>query len=119
MTDYTAMDAAEMLSALRDDAQKWAQAFMQITAKYDHPVDEGDMIGWFANAIEQSHAVRRWALESSPVMTAAKTYADAHAALRSFKGPPQGREEEALINACLDAREALAQAADALNYPLP
>lgn len=63
MTDYTAMSSAEMVNACADNAQKWAEAFMQVTGKYPLPVSEADMIGWFANAIEQGHAVRRWKVE--------------------------------------------------------
>lgn len=61
MADYTAMESVEMLTALGDDAGKWAAAFCQTFAKVhpDQPVpDEGWMIGWFANAIEHSHDVR-------------------------------------------------------------
>ena len=57
MTDYTAMSGPELLAACRDDAAKWAAAFMQHQAKHG-PADEGTMIGWFANAIEHSHDVR-------------------------------------------------------------
>lgn len=57
--DYTAMSPGEMLSAVGDDASKWAAAFCQTAKKLGHGnIDEGWMIGWFANAIEQSHAVR-------------------------------------------------------------
>lgn len=63
--NYVAMDAPTMLSTVADDAHKWATAFMQITARYDHPIDHGDMIGWFANAIEYSSDVRRWRAEKT------------------------------------------------------
>lgn len=57
--DYTAMDAPTMLAEMGDDAQKWAAAFVQTAEKLGHTgIDEGWMIGWFANAIEHSHAVR-------------------------------------------------------------
>jgi len=59
MTDYTKMTASEMLQEVGDDAQKWAAAFCQTAEKLGHHgIDEGWMIGWFANAIEQSTAVR-------------------------------------------------------------
>ena len=59
MTDYTKMTASEMLQDVGDDAQKWAAAFCQTAEKLGHHgIDEGWMIGWFANAIEQSTAVR-------------------------------------------------------------
>lgn len=52
---YKEMKAAELLGALGDDASKWAAAFKEI-----HPdgCDEDTMLGWFANAIEHSHAKR-------------------------------------------------------------
>lgn len=56
--DYTTMGTGDMLSTVGDDAKKWADAFMQFTSQYDHPVDHGDMIGWFANAIEHSNDIR-------------------------------------------------------------
>lgn len=59
MTDYTAMTSGKMLSALGDDASKWAAAFCQHAKKLGHDIDEGWMIGWFANAIEHSSDVRR------------------------------------------------------------
>ena len=59
MTDYTQMSGPELLQALGDDAAKWAAAFCQRAKKYGgHDIDEGWMIGWFANAIEHSHDVR-------------------------------------------------------------
>lgn len=52
--DYRAMSGAEMLEACGDDAKKWADAFCQI-----NPIaDPNFMMGWFANAIEQSTTVR-------------------------------------------------------------
>ena len=56
--DYTAMNGPEMLAACRDDGAKWAAAFCQHAKKHGHEIDEGWMIGWFANAIENSHDVR-------------------------------------------------------------
>ena len=56
--DYTAMSSAEMLSVLRDDGAAWAAAFCQIAKKLGHDIDEGWMIGWFANAIETSWQTR-------------------------------------------------------------
>lgn len=55
MTRYTDMDAGDMLSALRDDAQLWATAFCEQFPDVPHDA----MIGWFANAIEHSGDVRR------------------------------------------------------------
>ena len=41
-----------------DDAAKWAAAFCQIRALHGFPIDESNMIGWFANAIEIAHDKR-------------------------------------------------------------
>lgn len=54
--DYTLLSESELLNELQDDAHKWAVAFMQITK--DKVIDEGMMIGWFANAIETAHDSR-------------------------------------------------------------
>jgi hypothetical protein len=57
MPDYTAMDGPQLLSAMGDDAAKWADAFCQHAKKLGHgDIDEGWMIG--ANAIESSHDLR-------------------------------------------------------------
>jgi hypothetical protein len=57
--DYTAMGAA-LTSACGDDALKWATAFVQHYRKgFAGGIDEGLMVGWSANAIEASAAVRR------------------------------------------------------------
>ena len=50
--DYTRLNAPELLQELGDNAQKWAQAFIQIVVEQGKTIDEGLMIGWFANAIE-------------------------------------------------------------------
>jgi len=57
ITDYSKFTAPELLEALGDNAQKWAQAFMQLSAGKE--IDEGLMIGWFANAIEHSSDIRK------------------------------------------------------------
>lgn len=54
--DYSAMDGADMLHAIGDDASKWATAFLQINPNCG--VDEDILRGWFANAIEHSHDIR-------------------------------------------------------------
>ena len=60
-TDYAGMDSPTLLSAMGDDASKWAAAFCQIAKKLGHgDIDEGWMIGWFANAIEHSSDARRF-----------------------------------------------------------
>ena len=61
-TDYTVL-AHKLGSVCQDDAAKWAAAFCQIRAKHGFPIDESNMIGWFANAIEIAHDHR---LENPP-----------------------------------------------------
>ena len=55
--DYTKLNAVQLMDICKDDARKWAQAFMQITR--GQVVDEGLMIAWFANVIEVSYDVRK------------------------------------------------------------
>lgn len=57
--DYTTMANGEMLTALGDNADKWATAFMQVIEKNNVTIDQDLMRAWFANAIEQSSAVRQ------------------------------------------------------------
>ena len=47
--DYTKLNGPDLLHEMGQDASKWAAAFCQLHPKAN--VDEGDMIGWFANAI--------------------------------------------------------------------
>jgi hypothetical protein len=68
--DYTTMSSSEMITALGDDAMKWSVAFCQMARKLGHHgIDEGWMVGWFANAIEHSSDVRRWQREALARMT--------------------------------------------------
>jgi hypothetical protein len=60
---YAAMEAGEFLSALGDDAQKWAEAFCEQYPDMDREI----MFGWFANAIEHSGDVRRGRLVRNEV----------------------------------------------------
>lgn len=53
--DYLSLSAGDMLQALGDGAEKWAEAFCQRFT--DVPQDQ--MVGWFASAIEHSSDVRR------------------------------------------------------------
>jgi hypothetical protein len=55
MTKYSEMSPGDMLQAVGDDAQKWADAFCEINPDADRET----MVGWFANAIENSSDVRR------------------------------------------------------------
>jgi hypothetical protein len=56
--DYTTMSTRDMLDAVRDDASKWATAFCQYAKIQGFDIDEGWMIGWFANAIEHASTIR-------------------------------------------------------------
>lgn len=55
LTDYTTLGTAEFYEACGVDASKWAAAFCQFAAKHGHDLDEGWMIGWFANAMMAMH----------------------------------------------------------------
>lgn len=48
-TDYTRLVGSELNKVCGDDAQKWAEAFVQICKD---PSDVDLVFGWFANAIE-------------------------------------------------------------------
>lgn len=61
MTDFASMSGVDLLEYCGADASKWAAAFCQIMGKNRwraQDIDEGLMIGWFANAIERSEQVR-------------------------------------------------------------
>lgn len=69
MPNYCDMQGGDMLKALGDNGQLWAQAFIQIIDRIGRDkIDEGFMIGWFANVIEHSNAVRRWAREAASAL---------------------------------------------------
>lgn len=51
---YAQMSPGDMLTALGDDAEKWADAFCELNPG----ADRENMVGWFANAIEHSSDVR-------------------------------------------------------------
>lgn len=48
------------------DAQRWAQAFMEIVVDRNIEIDEGLMIAWFANAIESSYDYRTRQKQNEP-----------------------------------------------------
>jgi len=49
----------QLLERLGDDAAKWASEFRKTAIKLGYSdMDEGWLIGWFANAIEHSTLVR-------------------------------------------------------------
>ena len=52
--DYQSMTEPELLQACGTDAARWAAAFQQKIVDAGKPIDEGLMIGWFANAIERA-----------------------------------------------------------------
>jgi hypothetical protein len=56
--NYTTMEGVDMVDVLGADASKWAAAFNQHAVKLGYSeMDEGWLIGWFANAIMHSHDV--------------------------------------------------------------
>ena len=72
------------LDRVGDDAKKWAQDFRSTAIRLGYSdMDEGWLIGWFANAIEHSNDVRRWRREADliPLHTAS---ADMLAALEDI-----------------------------------
>jgi hypothetical protein len=59
--NFADMDAPTLLGSLRDDAYRWAEAFCEIKRKRGWTIadiDEGLMVVWFANAIENSSDLR-------------------------------------------------------------
>jgi hypothetical protein len=64
---YLDMQAGDMLTALGDDAMKWAEAFVQRFPGL--PVE--DVYGWFASAIENS-----WDLRNSEITHSDTALAD-------------------------------------------
>lgn len=70
MPNFTSMKDFEINAACGDDASMWAAAFCQTCRKLGiEDVDEGWMIGWFANAIECSwqKRVNRAEPETRPI----------------------------------------------------
>jgi len=60
-TDFQTMSDPELLNYCGADAHKWAEAFCRIKEMQGWgatDIDEGLMIGWFANAIEHASHVR-------------------------------------------------------------
>lgn len=55
---YADMTDGQMLAACGDNAWNWAHAFQQLVVERGHRIDVDVMIGWFANAIENSQDVR-------------------------------------------------------------
>ena len=70
-TDFHTMSDPELLNYCGADAHKWAEAFCRIKEMQGWgatDIDEGLMIGWFANAIEHASHVR--GLAQTPAVTA-------------------------------------------------
>lgn len=60
MTQENKETSGEVLARLGDNAAAWAKEFRQTAIKMGYSdMDEGWLIGWFANAIEHSTDVRR------------------------------------------------------------
>ena len=55
MSQEAAMDEYDMSIHQNPDAAAWAKFFMECYANYKEPLDEGIMIGWFANAMMAMH----------------------------------------------------------------
>lgn len=68
--DYTKMEPGPLMMALGDDAAKWATFYCQTFPA----ADWGTMVGWFANAIENSWETRTRRAEppTCPVLTLVK-----------------------------------------------
>jgi hypothetical protein len=59
MIDATEETGPELLARLGDDANKWASEFNTTATRLGYsPIDEGWLIGWFANAIKYSYDLR-------------------------------------------------------------
>jgi hypothetical protein len=66
--DFYTMSDPDLLAYCGADASKWAEAFCRIKEQQGWglaDIDEGLMIGWFANAIEHSYQVRAAVLEAA------------------------------------------------------
>lgn len=69
-TDWTEVPGHTLPERLGDNGAAWAEAFCQHARKVGHEIDEGWMIGWFANAIEASweKRTRRAQPPTHPIM---------------------------------------------------
>lgn len=69
-------DAPALLARLRDNAALWAAEFRLTALRLGYSdMDDGWLIGWFANAIENTEMVRRsrWAASAPPPPTGGRT----------------------------------------------
>lgn len=79
---------ADFLGRLGTDAAKWAAEFRQTAIRLGYgDMDEGWLIGWFANAIEHARAVDRWAREAAEA-----------AAWQPIETAPRDAGSEVLLN---------------------
>jgi hypothetical protein len=72
--DFYDMSGPDLLAYCGEDASKWAEAFCKIKEVQGWgatDIDEGLMVGWFANAIEYSWHVRTHAAPASGDVRAA------------------------------------------------
>jgi hypothetical protein len=99
----------QLLERLGDDAAKWAAEFCKTAIKLGYSdMDEGRLIGWFANAIENAHQLRT-------SLTAAAQVGEQGHAPEYFYDPPRktlltkSQIEAATIERC-------AQVADNMAY---
>jgi hypothetical protein len=53
------MNDLEALTYMGTDGRKWAEEFCKIAKDHGHRIDEGWVIGWFANAIEAGREAGR------------------------------------------------------------
>jgi hypothetical protein len=53
MVDYTRLNDGELYHELGADGQKWAEAFKQHNPGCN--VDDGQLLGWFCNAVMAGH----------------------------------------------------------------
>jgi hypothetical protein len=53
------MTDGELLAYMGTDAAKWADEFCKVARDHGHNLDEGWVLGWFANAIETARDIGR------------------------------------------------------------
>lgn len=113
--DYTGLDGPAFLEALGTDAAKWAAAFRQIAIKLGYSdMDEGWLIGWFANAIMRQYDELQWQADPlrsriEALETALAPFAKAHCKLEQMPSMERysfSREELVEARVTYEARAA-------------
>lgn len=112
-----------LLRVLGDDAGRWASAFMRIVVKPGVAIDEGLMIGWFANAIEsRPRPSLERALEADNADTLRRRSAIVATAITWVRvwefcgrGSPQGKAMKAAVDSYLGTGAANADIAAGLD----